>query len=163
MRLRRTLHTDTSYMSRRMCYVTLRVLGKIENNPPLDLLFRALADPTRLRLLNLIADREICVCYFVEILKTSQPKVSRHLAYLRRAGIVASRREGKWMHYRLVMPKDRAAASILQETLKHLKARPEMRQDVSRLHTACCAPQKFDLLQAAPRPVAVTVRQATEP
>src|ERR1700730_16423140 len=82
----------------------------------LDLLFRALADPTRLRLLNLVADREICVCYFVEILRTSQPKISRHLAYLRNAGIVAARREGKWMHYRLTIPKDRAAASILRET-----------------------------------------------
>src|ERR1700692_3649361 len=92
----------------------------------LDVFFRALADSTRLRLLNLIADREICVCYFVEILGISQPKVSRHLAYLRRAGIVASRREGKWMHYRLVTPKDKAAASILNETLKHLKQKPEM-------------------------------------
>src|SRR5580765_8088875 len=96
----------------------------------LDFLFRALADPTRLRLLNLIADREICVCYFVEILNISQPKVSRHLAYLRRAGIVAARREGKWMHYRLVMPKDQAAASILGETLKHLKQKPEMRKEI---------------------------------
>src|ERR1700739_2123159 len=68
-------------------------------------LFRALADATRLRLLNLIADREICVCYFVEILRISQPKISRHLAYLRRAGIIEARREGKWMHYRLTMPK----------------------------------------------------------
>ena len=68
---------------------------KAEANPSLDLLFRALADSTRLRLLNLIAEREICVCYFVEILNISQPKVSRHLAYLRRAGIVAARREGK--------------------------------------------------------------------
>lgn len=101
-----------------------------KNNPSLDLLFRALAEPTRLRLLNLIADREICVCYFVEILRISQPKVlkvSRHLADLRRAGIVAARREGKWMHYRLVAPKDQAAASILHETLKHLKKKPEMR------------------------------------
>ena len=131
-------------------------MGKTKNSPSLDLLFRALADPTRLRLLNLIADREICVCYFVEILRTSQPKVSRHLAYLRRAGIVESRREGKWMHYRLVMPKDRAAASILQETLRHLKTKPEMRGDISRLQSACCAPEKFDLLQAAPAPAVVT-------
>src|ERR1700688_2581215 len=89
---------------------------------PLDVLFRALADTTRLRLLNLIADREICVCYFVEILKTSQPKISRHLAYLRKAGIVASRREGKWMHYRLAIPKNDSAAGILRETLKRLRA-----------------------------------------
>src|SRR5450755_550786 len=86
----------------------------------LDVLFRALADTTRLRLLNLIADREICVCYFVEILKTSQPKISRHLAYLRKAGIVAARREGRWMHYRLVAPRDAVASAILKETLGHL-------------------------------------------
>jgi ArsR family transcriptional regulator, arsenate/arsenite/antimonite-responsive transcriptional repressor len=138
-----------------MCYT--KAVGHTENNSSLDLLFRALADPTRLRLLNLIADREICVCYFVEILRTSQPKVSRHLAYLRRAGIVASRREGKWMHYRLVLPKDHAAASILREALKHLKTRVEMRRDVSRLRSACCAPEKFDLLQAAPQPAILTV------
>lgn len=118
----------------------------------LDHLFRALADPTRLRLLNLIADREICVCYFVEILKISQPKVSRHLAYLRKAGIVAARREGKWMHYKLVVPKDEIAGNILRETLKHLREKPEMKSDVSRLSTACCSPQKFELLQDAPQP-----------
>jgi ArsR family transcriptional regulator, arsenate/arsenite/antimonite-responsive transcriptional repressor len=81
--------------------------------------------------------------------------VSRHLAYLRRAGIVASRREGKWMHYRLVVPKDNAAASILHETLKHLKSKPEMRRDVSRLSAACCAPEKYETLQAAPQPAQV--------
>ncbi|MFY9530925.1 MAG: metalloregulator ArsR/SmtB family transcription factor [Candidatus Acidiferrales bacterium] len=127
-------------------------------NSSLDLLFRALADPTRLRLLNLIADREICVCYFVEILKTSQPKVSRHLAYLRKAGIVATRRDGKWMHYRLAIPSDHAAASILRETLKHLKEKPEMRKDLSRLTTACCAPQKYELLQGAPQPAVLSAR-----
>ena len=64
-------------------------------------LFKCLADPTRLRLVNLLRGGEICVCYFVEILSEPQPKVSRHLAYLRRAGIVDARREGKWMHYKL--------------------------------------------------------------
>ena len=61
---------------------------------PFDLvaLFAALADRTRLRLLNLMRDREVCVCYFVEILRQGQPKISRHLAYLRRAGIVSARR-----------------------------------------------------------------------
>jgi ArsR family transcriptional regulator, arsenate/arsenite/antimonite-responsive transcriptional repressor len=129
---------------------------KAQASPSLDVLFRALADSTRLRLLNLIADREICVCYFVEILNISQPKVSRHLAYLRRAGIVASRREGKWMHYRLMTPKDQAAASILGETLKHLKQKPEMQKDISRLSAACCSPQKYELPTAAPQPVLVT-------
>src|SRR3984893_4928259 len=88
----------------------------------IDLLFRALADPTRLRLLNLIADREICVCYFVEILGISQPKVSRHLAYLRRAGIAAARRQGRWIHYRLVVPRDAVASSIFKENLNNLPA-----------------------------------------
>jgi ArsR family transcriptional regulator len=140
-------------MSRRMCYTAA---VKRDTDPSLDLLFRALADPTRLRLLNLIADREICVCYFVEILRISQPKVSRHLAYLRRAGIARSRREGKWMHYRLVEPKDDAAASILHETLKHLKKKPEMQRDISRLSSVCCTPQKYELLQTAPQPALLT-------
>ena len=112
----------------------------------LDFLFRALADPTRLRLLNLIGDQEICVCYLVEILRMSQPKISRHLAYLRKAGIVAARREGKWMHYRIATPSDQVAARILRETMKHLSDKPEMKRDVSRLRSACCAPQKLSLI-----------------
>jgi ArsR family transcriptional regulator len=118
----------------------------------LDLLFRALADPTRLRLLNLIGDQEICVCYLVEILRMSQPKISRHLAYLRKAGIVAARREGKWMHYRIATPSDEVAARILRETMKHLSDKPEMKRDVSRLRSACCAPQKYQLILSAPAP-----------
>ena len=118
----------------------------------LDLLFRALADPTRLRLLNLIGDQEICVCYFVEVLRMSQPKISRHLAYLRRAGIVAARREGKWMHYRITTPSDEVATRILRETMKHLSEKPEMKRDISRLMSACCAPQDFQLIQSAPAP-----------
>ncbi|HEY4580648.1 MAG TPA: metalloregulator ArsR/SmtB family transcription factor [Candidatus Acidoferrales bacterium] len=118
----------------------------------LEQLFRALADRTRLRLLNLVADREICVCYFVEILGVSQPKISRHLAYLRRAGLVAARREGKWMHYRLALPADAAAAGVLRETLRHLRRKPETQRDVVRLGSACCAPEKYALLRGAPQP-----------
>lgn len=62
-------------------------------------LFRAFADPTRLRLLNLLLERELCVCDLCEVLDEIQPKVSRHLAYLRRAGLVSVRRDGKWKHY----------------------------------------------------------------
>jgi len=119
--------------------------------------FQALGDNTRLRLLNLMGEQEICVCYFVEILKTSQPKISRHLAYLRKAGIVAARREGKWMHYRLVIPNDQAAARILRETLRHLRERPEMKRDVGRLSAACCRPEKFVLLEEAPSPTTLRV------
>src|ERR1700681_739036 len=99
-------------------------MPKREKAFALDLLFRALADPTRLRLLNLVADKEICVCYFVEILGISQPKISRHLAYLRRTGIVAARRQGRWMHYRLLAPRDAVASAILKETLAHLPRIP---------------------------------------
>src|ERR1700727_2379936 len=87
-------------------------------------LFAALADRTRLRLLNLMNGREVCVCFFVEILKQGQPKISRHLAYLRRAGLVQARREGKWMHYRMERPADPGAASILDATLKSFETDP---------------------------------------
>ncbi len=120
---------------------------------PLDLLFRALADRTRLRLLNLIADREICVCYFVQILKISQPKISRHLAYLRRAGIVAARRQGRWMHYRLVSPSDAVASALLKETIVHLRQLPEMQSDLAKLETSCCNPGSSRLPREAPQPL----------
>jgi ArsR family transcriptional regulator len=113
-------------------------MDRREKPYPVDLLFRALADRTRLRLLNLIADKEICVCYFVEILRMSQPKISRHLAYLRRAGIVAARRQGRWMHYRLLEPNDAVASAILRETLTHLKQLPDMQADLAKLDTRCC-------------------------
>lgn len=121
----------------------------------LALLFAALADRTRLRLLNLMNGREVCVCYFVAILRQSQPKVSRHLAYLRRAAVVAARREGKWMHYRIVEPRDSAAARILRETLAALREDKEMRADQSLLSKACCAPQRLVTPAGAPTPSAV--------
>jgi ArsR family transcriptional regulator, arsenate/arsenite/antimonite-responsive transcriptional repressor len=127
------------------------------NAKPFDLvqLFAALADPTRLQLLNLMAGREVCVCYFVEILNQSQPKISRHLAYLRRAGIVEARREGKWMHYRIERPDDMRAASILDATLKAFETDRKMQADLARLGQACCEPQKFVTLQGAPIPMAL--------
>src|ERR1700756_3314329 len=126
---------------------------------PFDMvrLFAALADRTRLRILNLMQRREVCVCYFVEILEQGQPKISRHLAYLRKAGIVAARRDGKWMHYRLVVPREKAAAGILRGTLQHLKGRPEMQRDRSRLTSARCQPEKFVLLKSAPQPALIAV------
>ncbi len=117
--------------------------------------FQALGDNTRLRLLNLMGDQEICVCYFVEILMQGQPKISRHLAYLRRAGIVHARREGKWMHYRIVMPPNAGAAQVLRQTLAWLSEDRAMQADRARLSKACCSPAKFVALQSAPRPAAV--------
>ena len=116
------------------------------------LFFRALADYTRLRLLNLMGTDEVCVCFFVEVLKTNQPKISRHLAYLRRAGVVAARREGKWMHYRIVEPPDPHAARIFQEVREWLKADPDMQRDRERMVKVCCALQPPIQLRGAPRP-----------
>jgi ArsR family transcriptional regulator len=121
----------------------------------MELFFQALGDKTRLRLLNLMAEQEICVCYFVEILEQGQPKISRHLAYLRRAGIVEPRREGKWMHYRIVMPPHIGAEQVLRQTLAWLKEEKSMQADRSRLTKACCTPAKFIALQGAPTPVSL--------
>lgn len=117
--------------------------------------FQALGDHTRLRLLNLMDDQEICVCYFVEILGGPQPKISRHLAYLRSAGIVKARRESKWMHYRMVMPPHIGAAQVLRQTLAWLKDEKTMQVDKARLTKACCSPSKYALLEGAPLPASV--------
>ena len=120
-----------------------------------DLFFRALADRTRLRLLHLMGQDEVCVCFFVEILKTNQPKISRHLAYLRRAGIVGARRQGPWMHYRIVEPPDEDAARVLKDTLAWLRNDREMQRDRERLVKVCCAPQLPVSIKGAPRPTSL--------
>jgi ArsR family transcriptional regulator len=119
----------------------------------LERFFQGLGDTTRLRLLNLMGDQEICVCYFVEILGSPQPKISRHLAYLRSAGIVSARREGKWMHYRIVMPPHNGAAQILRQALAALKEEKAMQADRVRLGKACCTPKKIPALEGAPLPI----------
>ena|SRR4030095_9788240 len=122
----------------------------------MELLFKALADRTRLRLLNLIGEDEICVCFFVEVLGTNQPKISRHLAYLRKAGVVAGRRDGKWIHYRVVEPPDGHAASIFREVRNWLRNDETMRLDRERLTQLCCSPQLPVQLQKAPRPANIS-------
>lgn len=119
--------------------------------------FQALGDTTRLRLLNLMGEQEVCVCYFVEILRAPQPKISRHLAYLRNAGIVSARREGKWMHYHIVMPPHIGASQVLRQTLDSLKEDKTMQADQARLAKACCSPTKY-ALGGAPLPNAVSDR-----
>ena len=126
-----------------------------DNDYSIEELFKALADRTRLRLINLMGDDEVCVCFFVEVLKLNQPKISRHLAYLRRAGVVAARREGKWMHYRIVEPPDPRAASIFREVRASLSNDAGMMRDRARLAQICCAPQLPVQLQKAPRPASL--------
>ncbi|MGB8261293.1 MAG: metalloregulator ArsR/SmtB family transcription factor [Terracidiphilus sp.] len=116
-------------------------------------IFAALADPTRLRLLNLMAGREVCVCYFIQVLRQSQPKISRHLAYLRRAGVVAVRREGKWMHYRIREPEDAAVKAILSATLSALASSSQMQADRVRFERVCGPRQSLVLPQGAPLPL----------
>jgi len=121
-----------------------------------ELFFKALADRTRLRLLNLMRTDEVCVCFFVEILKTNQPKISRHLAYLRRAGIVRARREGPWIHYRIVEPADIDAAEALKDVLGWLAKDQELQRDRETLVKICCAPQLPIRIKSAPRPTTLT-------
>lgn len=102
------------------------------------LIFKALSDPTRLRLLNLMSEGEVCVCFLGEVLKVVQPKVSRHLAYLKRAGIVSVRREGKWMHYGWADQSDLVIRSMM-ESLRDWMAKDEkLRTERAALKRVCC-------------------------
>lgn len=127
-----------------------------KNEKPFDmqLFFAALSDNTRLRLLNLMREAEVCVCYFTEVIGTNQPKISRHLAYLRKAGIVTARRDGIWAHYRIVEPKNERAAKVLRETLEWLKEDENMRRDSLQMTKMCCSPaqQQPVSIQSAPLP-----------
>ena len=109
----------------------------------LEAVFKALGDATRLRILGLLLAGEICVCHIHESLKISQPKTSRHLAYLRRAGLVETRRDGLWVHYRLAELSDpvlKAIGESVTHALTHLEA---VRRDGGRLQkkTGCCVPE----------------------
>ncbi|HEX8288309.1 MAG TPA: metalloregulator ArsR/SmtB family transcription factor [Pyrinomonadaceae bacterium] len=114
---------------------------KTEKPFNLELFFAALADRTRLRLLNLMRDGEVCVCFFAETLATNNPKISRHLSYLKRAGLVSGRRDGKWMHYRITEPKHKTATEMFSKLMEMLKDDKEMQVDREHLANVCCAPQ----------------------
>lgn len=118
----------------------------------METFFLALANKTRLRLLNLMRENEVCVCFFTEVLGESQPKISRHLAYLRNAGLVSARREGKWMHYKIEIPDNFYAAQILQNTLEGLREKDEMREDYEKLVNVCCAMEVPVTIARAPKP-----------
>ncbi len=129
-------------------------------DPPLEVVFAALADRTRLRLLNLMSGGEVCVCFFVEVLDEPQPKVSRHLAYLRRAGLVHARRDGKWIHYGIAPDLPKAAQQILDAALQSFSEDPSMRADYVAFARSCCSPKSLpEQLQRAPRPL-VTERRS---
>lgn len=99
----------------------------------METFFLALADGTRLRLLNLMRGEEVCVGFLIEAMGESQPKISRHLAYLRGAGIVETRRDGKWMHYKIVETEDDFAGRVLRDTLTWLSSKPVMREEYQKL------------------------------
>jgi ArsR family transcriptional regulator len=123
-----------------------------EASPNMESLLRGLSERVRLRILNLIGDTELCVCFFVQALQLPQPTISRHLAYLRREGVVTARREGLWMHYRINQPADPLVARLLTTTLQWCEAQPDMKRDRQRLTKACCAPQKIARLENVPLP-----------
>ena len=108
----------------------------------MERLFRALADTTRLRILGLLLAGEVCVCHIHESLRIAQPKASRHLAYLRRSGLVNTRREGLWVHYRLADLSDPILDTIRQAAVHALGHVDLVGRDASRLQkkTGCCLP-----------------------
>jgi ArsR family transcriptional regulator len=112
----------------------------------METLFKALADSTRLRILGLLLTGEVCVCHIHETLKITQPKASRHLAYLRRSGLVETRRDGLWINYRIAALPDPVLAAIgdaVRHALAHLDV---VHRDAARLRkrTGCCVPAAGD-------------------
>lgn len=106
--------------------------------------FNALADPTRLRILSLLGEGELCVCDVMSVLKEPQSKVSRHLSHLRRAKLVEARRQGLWMHYRLSKPGTKAFAIMLEAFRRGRSDFGELEKDLKEYRrnrgclVACC-------------------------
>src|SRR4051812_17009500 len=125
------------------------------NIDELQHLFKALADTTRLRILALLGNDEVCVCHLHDSLGLPQPTVSRHLAYLRKSGLVAARRDGVWMHYqvsRSLSPVIRgivvAAVNAVQQLPTTTQDRKQFQRSFGQLYVldspaggACCAPR----------------------
>ena len=117
----------------------------------METLFKALADATRLRILGLLLTGEVCVCDIHESLKIPQPKASRHLAYLRNAGLVDTRRDGLWIHYRLGTLPDPVLAAIVDAVRHALTHVDSVHRDAERLQkrTGCCVPGPHDVTGVA--------------
>ena len=118
----------------------------IKQIPDMQRLFKALADSTRLRILGLLLTGEVCVCHIHETLRVRQSKASRHLAYLRRAKLVETRRDGLWIYYRLAEPSDQLVGAIAQAVRHVLGHVGDVQSDVERLRrkTGCCLPAMTD-------------------
>jgi ArsR family transcriptional regulator len=104
-------------------------------------MFRAFSDRTRLRILHMLGSGEVCVCDLVSVLDVPQPKVSRHLSYLRRAGLVQVRKEGLWCYYTLSPSRNAFHAKLLECLTCCFKDVPEVRSDAARLaevRSQCC-------------------------
>lgn len=100
---------------------------------PVARLFRALGDPTRLRIVALLSHGELCVCHLEQALGLTQPTVSRHLAVLRAAGVVAVRRDGSWVHYRLCDQVDKAAERQLTSIVESFAERKALAREAAKL------------------------------
>jgi ArsR family transcriptional regulator, arsenate/arsenite/antimonite-responsive transcriptional repressor len=96
-------------------------------------LFKTLGDETRLRIVALLSHGELCVCHLEESLRVSQPKVSRHLAILRAAGVVDSRRDGSWVYYRLAQQPEAECEQQLRSLVRTFAKRAVLRGDLERL------------------------------
>jgi ArsR family transcriptional regulator len=129
-----------------------------KNRAPIDQLeevFKALSDRTRLRILALLGNNEVCVCHLHDSLGLPQPTVSRHLAYLRRSGLVAARRDGVWMHYQISTSLDPVVRKVVDGAVDALKRVSVTTQDRKQFQRsfgqryvldspaggACCAPR----------------------
>lgn len=109
--------------------------SRLRELPPI---FKALSDPTRLRLLSLLSEGEVCVCFLCEVLKLVQPKVSRHLAYLKRAGLVKSHREGKWIYYGWAELGDPVSRNLLAGLRDWMAKDETLRRERAALKRVCC-------------------------
>jgi ArsR family transcriptional regulator len=105
--------------------------------PSVDRIFRAFADRTRLRILNLLKPGELCVCDLVRVLASPQPKISRHLAYLRRAGLVTARKEGLWIYYSLAPARNPFHRKVLECLSCCFADVPELAKDARRRAIGC--------------------------
>lgn len=108
-----------------------------KTSPPVDLMFRAFSNRTRLRILHLLRHEEVCVCDLQRALSVPQAKVSRHLAYLRRAGLVRARKQGLWSYYTLAPARDAVHRKLLECLTSCFTHVPDLARDDARLK--CCA------------------------